>query len=135
MTLIMFHCGGPGRFPSTLPSIFLFDHAMKNEGLPSQELTAGYEIGDHLPHCYAHFFPTGKGEPLLLQREAFPHGSEGEESAYNVGHPGSIPRSGRSPGEGDGYPLQYACLKDATDRGAWRATAHRAAKSQTRLSK
>ena len=44
---------------------------------------------------------------------------------------GSIPVSGRSPGEGNGNPLQYSCLESPMDRGAWRATVHRVAKSQT----
>ena len=47
---------------------------------------------------------------------------------------GSIPGSGRSPAVGDGCPLQYSCLENPMDRGAWRATAHGVAKSQTRLS-
>ena len=46
---------------------------------------------------------------------------------------GSIPGSGRSPGEGNGNPLQYACLENPVDRGNWRATVHRVAKNQTRL--
>ena len=41
------------------------------------------------------------------------------ESAYNAGDPGSIPGSGRSPGEGNGNPLQYSCLENSMDRGAW----------------
>ena len=45
----------------------------------------------------------------------------------------SIPGSARSPGEGNGYPLQYSCLENATDRGGWWATVHGVAKSQTRL--
>ena len=52
----------------------------------------------------------------------FPGGSDGKESACNAGDPGSIPGSGRSPGEGNGNPLQYSCLENPTDRGAWRAT-------------
>ena len=48
--------------------------------------------------------------------------------ACNVGDPGSIPGSGRSPGEGNGYPLQYSCLEDPINRGVWRATVHRVAK-------
>ena len=52
----------------------------------------------------------------------------------NAGDAGSIPGSGRSPGEGDGYPLQYSCLENPMDRGAWRATVHEVAKSQTGLS-
>ena len=46
---------------------------------------------------------------------------------------GSIPRSGRSPGGGHGNPLQYSCLENHIDRGAWQATVHRVAKNQTRL--
>ena len=64
----------------------------------------------------------------------FPGGSDGKVSAYNAGDPGSIPGSGRSPGEGNGNPLQYSCLENPMDRGAWLATVHGVAKSQTRLS-
>ena len=49
-------------------------------------------------------------------------GSDGKESAYNAEGPGSIPGSGRSPGEGSDYPLQYSCLENSMDRGAWWAT-------------
>ena len=48
--------------------------------------------------------------------------SDGKESSGNVGDPGSIPGLGRSPGEGNGYPLQYSCLENPMDGGAWRAT-------------
>ena len=51
-------------------------------------------------------------------------GSEGKESACNAGNPSSIPGSGRSPGEGNGNPLQYSCLENPTDRGAWWVTVH-----------
>ena len=54
----------------------------------------------------------------------FPGGSDGKASAYNVGSPGSIPESGRSPGEGNGNPLQYSCLENPMDGGAWWATVH-----------
>ena len=47
---------------------------------------------------------------------------------------GSIPASGRSPGEGNGNPFQYSCLENSMDRGDWQTTVHAAAKSQTRLS-
>ena len=47
-----------------------------------------------------------------------------KESACNAGDPGSIPGLGRSPGEGNGNPLQYSCLENPMDRGAWRATTH-----------
>ena len=55
----------------------------------------------------------------------------GKETAYSVGDPGSIPGLGNSPGEGHSYPLQYSCLKNSKDRGAWRATVHGVTKSQT----
>ena len=64
----------------------------------------------------------------------FPGGSVGKESAFNAGDPGSIPGSGRSPGEGNGNQLQYSCLENSMDRGAWWATVHGVTKSQTRLS-
>ena len=49
----------------------------------------------------------------------FPGGSDGKASAYNTGDPGSIPGLGRSPGEGNGNPLQYSCLENPRDGGAW----------------
>ena len=52
----------------------------------------------------------------------FPGGSDDKESACSAGDLGSIPGSGRSPGEGDGYPLQYSCLENPMDRRAWWAT-------------
>ena len=55
-------------------------------------------------------------------------------SAYNAGDPGSIPGWGRSPGEGNGNPLQYSCLENPMDGGAWEATVHGVTKSRTRLS-
>ena len=58
-------------------------------------------------------------------------GSDGKASAYNVGDPGSIPGSGRSPGEENGNPLQYSCLGNPMDRGAWWATVHGVTKSWT----
>ena len=64
----------------------------------------------------------------------FPGSSDGKASAYNAGDLGLIPGSGRSPGEGNGNPLQYSCLENPMDQGAWWATVHGVAKSQTRLS-
>ena len=75
----------------------------------------------HLRNCYT--FVT----------EIFPGGSDGKESACNAGDPGLIPGLGRSPGEGNGNPLQYSCLENSMDRGAWQATVHGVAKSQTQL--
>ena len=61
----------------------------------------------------------------------FPGGSDGKESACNAGDQGSIPGLGRSPGVGNGYPLQYSFLENSMDRGAWRATVHGVPKSGT----
>ena len=65
---------------------------------------------------------------------SFPVAADGKESACNEGDPGSIPGSGRLPGEGNGYPVQYSCLENVMDRGAWQATTHGVTKSQTQLS-
>ena len=72
--------------------------------------------------------------PEMAWDVSFPGGSEVKVSACNAGDLGSIPGSGRSPGEGNGNPLQYSCLENPMDRGAWWATVHRVTKSQTRLS-
>ena len=58
-------------------------------------------------------------------------GSDSKESACNARDPGLILRSGRSPGEGNGYPLQYSCLENSMDRGAWLTTVHGVAESNT----
>ena len=65
---------------------------------------------------------------------SFPGGSDGKASACNVGDRGSIPGLGRSPGEGNGNPLQYSCLENPMEGGAWWATVHGVAKSRTGLS-
>ena len=62
----------------------------------------------------------------------FPGGSDGKESTYNAGDPGSAPGSGRSPGEGNGNPLQYSCLGHPGQRARW-ATAHRVTETRTQL--
>ena len=64
----------------------------------------------------------------------FPGGSDAKVSAYNVGDLGLIPGSGRSSGERKGNQLQYSCLENPMDGGAWQATVHGVAKSWTRLS-
>ena len=73
------------------------------------------------------FFMAKKPPPM-----GFPCGSDGKESACNVGM--SIPGSTTSPGEGHGSPLQYSCLQNPMDRGAWWAVVHGVANSWTRLS-
>ena len=69
---------------------------------------------------------------FLLRNNAL--SSEGKASAYNAEDPGLIPGSGKSPGEGNGNPLQNPCLENSMDGGAWQATVHGVAKSRTRLS-
>ena len=66
-----------------------------------------------------------------LLRMGFPPGSGGKESACNAGDPGSIPGLGRSPEEGNSYPLQYSCLVNSMDRECRRATDHRVTQSWT----
>jgi len=66
--------------------------------------------------------------------ERFPGGSNSKASAHNAGDPGSIPGLRRSPGEGNGNPLQYSCLENSMDGGAWLSTVHGVARSWTRLS-
>ena len=61
-------------------------------------------------------------------------GSDGKESACNAEDPGSTPGSGKSPGEGNNYPLQCSCLENPMDSGAWWVTIHGVAKSQAQLS-
>ena len=64
----------------------------------------------------------------------FPGGSDGKESACKAGDLDSIPGLGRSSGGGRGNPLQYFCVKNPMDRGAWRTAVDRIVKSRTRLS-
>ena len=76
--------------------------------------------------CFIHLFHI-----CLLSTKSFPDGSDSKESVFKVGDLGSIPGSGRSPGEENGNPLQYSCLENSMDRGVWWATGHGVAKSQT----
>ena len=64
----------------------------------------------------------------ILYAKGFPGGSVGKNLSANVGDSGLIPGSGRPPGEGNGNPLQYSCLGNPVDRGAWRAIVHGVAK-------
>ena len=69
-----------------------------------------------------------KGDPKCGLHQGFPDGSVVENPPANAGDLGSIPEWGRSPGGGHDYPLQYSCLGNPMDRGAWWATVHRVAK-------
>ena len=67
------------------------------------------------------------------QVKGFPGGSNGKESACNAGNAGLIPGSGRSRGDGNGYPPQYSCLENSIGRGDWWAIVHGVTKSRTQL--
>ena len=66
----------------------------------------------------------------ILDMRGIPYRSVGEESPCNAGDLDSIPALGRSSGEGNGNPLQYSCLKNPMDRGAWQATVHGIARAR-----
>ena len=76
-------------------------------------------------------FKTYWGKEKILR--SFPGGSAGKESACNVGDPGLVPGLERSTGKGTGNPLQYSCLENPMDRGAWQTAVHGVTKSWTRL--
>ena len=80
---------------------------------------------------------TNKLQPgTQLVYYPLPHAgsSDDKESACNAGEPGSIPGLGRSPGEANGYPLQYSCMENSVDRGAWWVTVYGVTESQTQPS-
>ena len=68
---------------------------------------------------------------LLISKNSSPSSSDGKESAFNAGDSGLILGSGRSSGEGSGYPLQYSCLENSMYRDAWGVLIHGVSKSQT----
>ena len=72
--------------------------------------------------------------PDYLEFGRYTGGSDGKKFAGSAGDPDLIPGSGRYPGGGNGSPLQYSCLGNAIEKGAWQATVHGVAKSRTRLS-
>ena len=81
-----------------------------------------------LGNSYDHPFKNCTSTPASLVTQLV------KESAYNSGDPGLIPGSGRAPEERNGFPLQYSCLENSMERGAWWATVHGVAKSQRQLS-
>ena len=90
--------------------------------LPAQH-HVGLEVSPQKPG-----WPTSQHETESLFYKWNNHGplisgSDGKESACHAGDTGSIPESGRSPGEGNDYPVQYSCLENPMDRGAWQVTA------------
>ena len=98
-------------------------------------MTAGPSCpGGPRQECFLVSSPPGGCRQVFLCFciPGFPSGSDGEESPYSTGDPGSIPESGRSLGEGIGCPLQYSGLENPVDRGAWPATGSQS-QSQTQL--
>ena len=121
----------------------------KNIGVGSlsllQQIFSTQESNQGLLHCRQILYQLSyQGSPFILGHPNhkhhlvhipcpphpwyFPGGSDGKESACNVGDLGSIPGLGRSPGEGNGSPLHYSGLENPVDRGAWQATVHGEAK-------
>ena len=83
---------------------------------------------------YGSTFGSNSLSPLCAYITDFPGSSDGKASAYNAEDPSSIPGWGISSGEGNGNPLQYSCLENPMDEGAWQATVCGVAESQTPLS-
>ena len=75
-------------------------------------------MGKQWKQCQTLFLGAPKSLQMVIVAMKFPGGSDGKASAFNVGKPGSIPGLGRSPGEGNGNPLQHSCLENPMDGGA-----------------
>ena len=78
-----------------------------------------------------YYFPWIVNLKFLSREKGFPGGSKRKESVCNAGDLDLIPESGKSPGKGNGNPLQYSCLENPMDRGPWRAIVHGITKSRT----
>ena len=104
------------------------------EGLPTPEFLPREFHGQR---SLASYSPWGHKEPLTPSLWGFAGGASGKEPAYqcrlDIRDVSTIPGSGRSPGVGHGNPLQYSCLENPMDRGAWQAAVHRVAQSWTQL--
>ena len=94
-------------------------------------------MGKQWKQCQTLFFWAPKSLQMMIAamklKDPYSFGSDGKASACNAGDLGLIPGSGRSPGEGNGNPLQNSCPGNSMDRGAWQATVHGAAESRIQL--
>ena len=97
-------------------------------------LDSSVQQSDSVVHIYVCIYTLFFKFCSNMAYKGFPGGSDSKESVCSSGDPGSIPGLGRSPGEGNGNWLQYSCLENAMDRGAWQVTVCGAAKSRTQLS-
>ena len=95
-------------------------------GLPHFSSTTGKTHKLKSPHLISSY--------QMVNISQLPGSSDGKESACDAGDVGLLPELGRSPGEGNDYPLQYSCLENSMDRRAWPPTVHGVAKSWSRLS-
>ena len=123
-------------------------YPLSHQGSPSISLSPFFGGRGRQEYCSGLPFPSPGDlpdpgiKPASLMSPVFageffttdPLVAQSEESACNAGDLGSIPGSGRSPGGGNGYPLQYSCLENSMNRGAWWAAVHGVTKSRTRLS-
>ena len=123
-----------GHDRATSLSLFTFMHWRKKWQptpvlLPGESQGRGSLVGCHL-WGRTESDTTEVTQQHVLLMQGFPGDSDGKVPVCNVGDPGSIPELGRSPGEGDGSPLQYSCLENPMDRGTWYATVHGVTKSR-----
>ena len=117
-------------------------YALFQKIFPTQGSNPGLPHCRRIPSCLSHQgrkplrdYCVGKF-PLehTLYKEGAPGGSHGKESTYSAGNLALILESGRSPGERNGYSLQYSCLENSVDRGGWWARVHGTVKCRTLLS-
>ena len=124
--------------------------SLTNEAMRLMEYALSKEDVTRFPHwCYhnfyRHLFPGGytyyprktlrtENWVFIKNQKGFPGGLAVKNLPANTGDRGSIPGLGKSPGEGNGNQLQYSCLENPMDRGAWRATIHGVTESWTQVS-
>ena len=104
-------------------------HWLFHHHIVSKSILCWGDVGIEFVVCFGRWNQYSQCFKTCNFKSGFPSGSNGKESACNAGDLDLIPESGRSPGEGNGYPLQYSCLENSMDRGAWQANIHGVTKS------